>query len=259
MIKLIPMAGEGSRFVSEGYSTPKPLIKILGVPMVIRAANDLAQSSTSIFICRDFHISQYKIDEAIKEYFPNSQFITVDSLTEGQACTCLLAKDLINNDSELIIGASDNGMIYDKQAFDALKETTDAIVFSFKNNVSVTFKPNQYGWADTDEQNNIKKMSVKKSISNNPINDHAVAGAFWFKKGKIFVEAAEHMIKQNHRINNEFYVDECINDLIELGYKAKIFEIENYICWGTPNDLRTFEYWQKFFNKMKFHSFSYGK
>ncbi len=258
MIKLIPMAGAGSRFSSKGYTVPKPLINVLGLPMVVRAANDLPEADTEIFICRDFHINEYQIDKVLKQYFPNSQCISVNALTEGQACTCLLAKDLINNDEELIIGASDNGMIYDKQAFKALKNDTDAIVFSYRNNATVCSKPNQYGWVEADEQNNIKHMSVKKAISNNPINDHAVVGAFWFKKGRVFVEAAEHMIKENRRINNEFYVDECINDLLALGYKAKVFEIDHYICWGTPDDLDTFEYWQDFFNKMDFHNFSYG-
>lgn len=80
------------------------------------------------------------------------------------------------------------------------------------------------------------------------MKDHAVVGTFWFKSGNIFVEAAEHMIAANTRINNEFYVDECMNDLLSLGYKVKVFEIDYYVCWGTPNDYKTFNYWNEFFN-----------
>jgi bifunctional N-acetylglucosamine-1-phosphate-uridyltransferase/glucosamine-1-phosphate-acetyltransferase GlmU-like protein len=116
-------------------------------------------------------------------------------------------------------------------------------------------KPQQYGWVVADENNNATKVSVKVPISNNPKKDHAIVGAFWFRQGKYFVEAAERMIAKNRRVNNEFYVDECINELIEAGQKVKVFEIDSYICWGTPDDLRTYEYWQDFFSDMDFHAY----
>ncbi len=256
MNALIPMAGEGSRYKKEGYTTPKPLIPILAKPMVVRAVEALPQSQKQIFICRDFHIKDYHIDKEIKEYYPDSEVITINQLTEGQASTCLLAKDLINNDEELIIGASDNGMIWNQEAFQQAKQDADCLVFTFRNNVTVVPKPEQYGWVVANDQGEVSKVSVKVPISDDPINDHAIIGAFWFKKGQYFVEAAERMIRENRRINNEFYVDECINDLVALNYKVKVFEVAHYICWGTPNDFRTFEYWQSFFRKADFHSYS---
>jgi dTDP-glucose pyrophosphorylase len=255
MIALIPMAGAGSRFQKEGYDIPKPLIKVNGKPMVINAVEALPEAEKHIFICRDFHIKDYQIDKELKHYYPGATIISVDHLTEGQASTCLLAKDYINNDEELVIGASDNGMIYDKNRFDKDKQDADCLVFTFRNNVTVVPKPQQYGWVVADENNNATKVSVKVPISNNPKKDHAIVGAFWFRQGKYFVEAAERMIAKNRRVNNEFYVDECINELIEAGQKVKVFEIDSYICWGTPDDLRTYEYWQDFFSDMDFHAY----
>jgi hypothetical protein len=74
---------------------------------------------------------------------------------------------------------------------------------------------------------------------------------FGSEQAKLFVEAAERMIAQNRRINNEFYVDECINDVIQMGFKAKVFEVDHYICWGTPNDYKTFQYWEAYYQKVK--------
>ncbi|MFL5731067.1 MAG: hypothetical protein ACJ75J_16385, partial [Cytophagaceae bacterium] len=113
MIVLIPMAGEGSRFVSEGYTTPKPLIEVDGKPMIVRAVEDLPAADKYFFICRDFHISNYGIDKNLRAYFKNCEVIGLDHLTEGQACTCLLAKNLLDPEEELVIGACDNGMIFD--------------------------------------------------------------------------------------------------------------------------------------------------
>ena len=248
---LIPMAGAGSRYVEEGYTTPKPLLPILGKPMVVSAANALPHGDKYIFIVRDFQISNFHIDQHLLKHFQNSQTVTLDHLTEGQAVTCLKAKELINNENPLVIGASDNGMIYSQIAFEELTQETDCIVFTFRNNPAVLAKPQAYGWVKTDIEGNIQIMSVKKPISETPINDHSVVGAFWFKTGKLFVDAAERMIVQNRRINNEFYVDECINDVLQMGFKAKVFEVDHYICWGTPNDYKTFQYWEAYYNKVK--------
>ena len=63
------------------------------------------------------------------------------------------------------------------------------------------------------------------------------------------------MKRRHAKVNNEYYVDTSINDAIKLGLKCVLFEIDYYICWGTPNDLRTFEYWQKCFDKWKGHPY----
>lgn len=248
MIALIPMAGAGSRFAEQGYTTPKPLLPVLGLPMVVNAAKALPASEKYVFVVRDFQIKEYAIDQHLKSFFPNSDIVVLDHLTEGQAVTCLMAKDLINTSEPLVIGASDNGMIYDREKFEYISKEADAIVFTFRNNPAVLEKPQAYGWVKVDENLDVKQVSVKVPISQSPMQDHAVVGTFWFKSGKIFVEAAEHMIAANTRVNNEFYVDECVNDLLSLGYKVKVFEIDHYVCWGTPNDYKTFNYWNEFFN-----------
>jgi dTDP-glucose pyrophosphorylase len=251
MLALIPMAGAGSRFVEAGYKIPKPLLTVLNEPMVISAAKALPSSNRYAFIVRDFQVSEYNIDVHLRKYYPDAEVIVLDHLTEGQAVTCLKGKNMFNPEEELLIGASDNGMIYSLEAFNEVKKDADAIVFTFRNNPAVDAKPQAYGWVRVKENNVVVKMSVKVPISKSPQNDHAVVGAFWFRKSAYFIEAAERMINMNRRINNEFYVDECINDLLELGYKVKVFEIEHYVCWGTPNDYETFNYWEAYYDKMR--------
>jgi dTDP-glucose pyrophosphorylase len=251
MTILIPMAGEGSRFVKEGYSNPKPVIPVDDYPMVVRATQSFPKAEEYVFVCRDFHISEHGIDKTIQEFFPDAKILSLDHLTEGQASTCLLAKQHLNLSEELIIGACDNAMIYDHVAFQTARKEADVLAFTFRNNVTVLEKPNQYGWLKVDDNNNIIGTSIKSAISSTPMNDHAVVGAFWFRKAEIFTQATERMIAQNRRVNGEFYVDEVMRDCYELGYKTKVFEIENYICWGTPNDYKTYNYWNEYFNKIK--------
>ncbi len=250
MKALIPMAGAGSRFVEAGYTIPKPLLPILNYPMVVSATNALPAANSYVFVVRDFQIKEYQIDKHLLKHFPKADIIVLDHLTEGQAITCLAAKSVINPKEELIIGASDNGMIYKRELFTEAKKDVDALVFTFRNNPAVIAKPQAYGWVKTKLNNEVERMSVKVPISKTPMNDHAVVGAFWFREASFFNEAVERMVAQNRRVNNEFYVDECINDLIDLGYKVKVFEIEHYVCWGTPNDYETFLYWEKYYDTM---------
>lgn len=261
---VIPMAGAGSRFSEAGYTVSKPAIptydKRTGkkLPMVVCATLDLpgvAQDGENvIYLDRDFHKAN-GTEGAIQKTFPQARFITVDHLTEGQACTCLLAEKFINNDEELLIAGCDNGMEFDRQKFAQYCSEADVLVFTYRHNEAVLANPNAYGWMMVDEQDNIVATSIKKAISDTPMEDHAVVATFWFKKGRVFVEAANKMIAENDRINNEFYVDQAIKHALELGYKAKVFEIDRYIGWGTPADYelyqKTFAYWNGFYEREK--------
>lgn len=259
---LIPMAGAGSRFSEAGYTISKPAIptydKRTGrqLPMVVCATLDLPgvapDGSNVIYVDRDFH-KEDGTEAAILDCLPKARFITVDQLTEGQACTCMLAESLINNDDNLLIAGCDNGMEFDIDKFNRFQREADVLVFTYRHNEGVMLNPDAYGWMIVDDDYNIIGTSIKKAISETPIEDHAVVATFWFKMGRVFVEATKKMIAENDRINNEFYVDQVIRHVSELGYKAKVFEIERYIGWGTPADhvlyQKTFEYWNGFYER----------
>lgn len=261
---LIPMAGEGQRFKDEGYETSKPAILTYDrkdgtqKPMVVLATMDLPGAGNSnnqlIFVDRDFHKTD-GVEDIILKSFPWARFITVEELTEGQACTCMLAKEMIDNEDELLIAGCDNGMDYNHEAYEQLKQENDIIVFTYTDNEAVLKNPNAYGWMIVDDSNRIIGTSIKKAISDNPMKDHAVVATFWFKRGNVFVESTEKMISENDRVNNEFYVDQVIKHALDLGYKASILDIDRYICWGTPADYeiyqKTYEYWKGFMKKEK--------
>jgi dTDP-glucose pyrophosphorylase len=262
---LIPMAGAGQRFADEGYKIHKPAIPTIDrrtgkeYPMVVCATMDLpgveADGNNVIYIDRDFH-KRDGVETAIQEHYSMSKFITIDYLTQGQASTCLLAREYINSEEDLLIAGCDNGMVIDMNQFQQLTKEADVLVFTYRNNEAVCEKPNAYGWVKVDEENKITGLSIKKAISDTPMKDHAIVATFWFRKGSIFVEAAEKMIREEDRINNEFYVDQAIKHVLELGYDARVFEIERYIGWGTPTDYQnytdTIHYWKEFVNSNKF-------
>ncbi len=112
-----------------------------------------------------------------------------------------------------------------------------------------------YGWLNVDHNDFVTSASIKKPISTTPEKDHAIVGTFYFKKMKYFLDAVKSLYVNNNRVNNEFYVDSCAEELIKLGKKVKVFEVDHYICWGTPDDFRTYNYWQSFFHKCHWHPY----
>lgn len=252
---LIPAAGLGKRFSDAGYKLPKPLIKVKGQPMLLSAAASLPEADRWIFLCRQEHIKSHQIDQLLKKNFSQTKVISVPNLTEGQACTCLLGEKFVDRESVLNIGACDNGMVWSKEKFAAVMADpkVDAVAWTFRHNPNVTVNPKAWGWVVVDKNNFLKKVSVKVPISEDLMNDHAIIGSFTFKKAKYFFDNAKLMIKQNRRINNEFYVDELMNVLVEQGLRVKVFEVDKYIGWGTPNDLKTYQYWEGYFQKVKNH------
>jgi dTDP-glucose pyrophosphorylase len=240
-INLIPLAGAGQRFVDAGYDTPKPLIKVEGTPMIVQAANSLPAADHWIFICREKHILQHGIDKLLKQHFPSSEIISVDYLTDGQASTCLIARDLLRMDDQLTIGACDNMMEYDPQVFEQKITLADALIWTFRKNSVVLQNPEAYGWVEVDETEKVLKVSCKEPISETPLEDHAVIGSFSFQRAETFLQCVDTMITKNRRINNEFYMDIAMDELIHMGYILRPIEVNQYVCWGTPQDLEAYK------------------
>lgn len=248
---LMPMAGEGKRFIEAGYLTPKPLIEVSGKPMFEHSIKSYPKASEYVFVCSKDHL-KHKVDKKILQAIPNAKIVVAEKLTQGQASSCLLAENVVDPNSSLLIIACDNKILFNEKKFFELinDKKTEALVWTFRNNVAVKRNPQAYAYVKTSGENAVF-VSCKKTISDNPLNDHTVTGSFYFKKAGDFFAAAKEMIVKNLRVNNEFYADTVPNEFIEKGKSVKVFEVDNYIVYGTPQDLKTYEYWEEYFKEKK--------
>jgi len=260
---ILPMAGKGQRYYNRGYNVPKPLLDVNGLPMVIQAVNCLPRTTNNVFICLNEHIENFDLQEKIEKHFPNNKLITIDKVTEGQACTCEIGVNQSKMDLEkpILISACDNGVYYDAQEYLDLvhDDSIDIIVWTFRNNQTSKVNPDMYAWLDVDENNNIQNVSNKNFIYDNPLKTHAIIGTMFFRKAKYFTEGLQKNYKENIRTNGEFYVDDVLNQNIKDGLVIKVFEVKNYICWGTPDDYKTYIYWRDFFHKNEKHPYQIEK
>jgi NDP-sugar pyrophosphorylase family protein len=262
---VIPMAGMGQRFVDDGYVTPKPLITVSGKAMVMHAANDLPVSKYQSFVLRSDMGCVDDIKESIKYYFPKALVSQVPSVTKGQASTALIGLDALkklcdlNGDKDIspvIFGACDNGVLFDQIAYQLLIDDPkiDVIVWGVRGYMNAVRNPHMFGWIDLQDNTCIKNISVKVPLAF-PMKDPIVIGTFTFKKAADASRVINALIKRDGRINGEYYLDSCINDAIDQGLSCYFFEVDSFISWGTPNDLKTFEYWQSCFHKWVGHPY----
>ena len=252
---VVPMAGLGQRFADRGWTTVKPLIPVSGKPMVVRAASDMPAADEHVFVLRRDLPGLDEIQQSILQAFPHAKFVVLEKLTDGQARTALAGVAHVDQDKPVTIGACDNGMLYDRDAYAKLlaDPETDVIVWVMRGHPGAIRNPKQYGWVD-EQDGLVKGVSVKVSLGD-PAKDASIIGTFTFKRAEDFVRSAERMIAREARVNNEFYIDMAINDAVALGLKCRILEVDHYIGWGTPDDLLTFEYWQSCLDKWASHPY----
>lgn len=228
---LIPMAGAGSRFEKAGYTFPKPLIDVAGKPMIQVVKDNLAMQGNFIFIVRKEHYDQYNLEYVLNAMAPDCKIIQVDHLTEGAACTTLLAKEYIDNDQQLILANSDQYVEWDSSDFmySLQGDHIDGGILVFENTHP------KWSYAKTDKDGFVTEVAEKKPISNK-----ATVGIYHWKRGSDYVKYAEQMIKKNIRVNNEFYVCPVFNEAIADGCKIKTYHTDYMHGLGTPEDLSAF-------------------
>ena len=230
---LIPMAGRGSRFATQGYTFPKPLIDVKGKPMIQVVTENLNIKANYTFIVQKEHYEKYSLQHLLNLIAPDCNIVQVDGITEGAACTTLLAKEFIDNDEPLLMANSDQFVEWDSN------ETLYAFSNGDCDGGIITFPATHPKWsyAKLGEDGYVSEVAEKK-----PISEHATVGIYWWAKGSDYVKYAEQMIEKDIRVNNEYYVCPVFNEAIEDGKKVRIKEIEKEGMWGigTPEDLNYF-------------------
>ncbi|CAG9462316.1 unnamed protein product [Pedinophyceae sp. YPF-701] len=240
---LIPMAGEGSRFRKEGFLQPKPVIDVGGRPMIDWVLGNVIPGSsidlepTFIVIIRRAHDELYGIKEKLLAIRPDIRVCFAEELTEGAACTTLLAKSEIDNSDPLFIINSDQFIEWDVDAFwrQVMQEqdSKQGNILCFE----IPMEKNDVKWsyAKLDADNHVVDVQEKKVIST-----HATVGAYYWRRGADYVACAEEMIRRDIRVNGEFYVAPVYNIGVERGMKFTISDCERMWGLGVPNDLSVF-------------------
>ena len=234
---IMPMAGEGSRFTNEGWSTPKPLIRLDGKALFERAINSIVLEGIHVnysFIVRQEHIDKYSIDSEVWALYPDANIFPVEKTTRGAVETCLLAENVIETDEAVVIMDCD----LEFKSKDLNKAITEILSEPAKmtdGGLLVSFEAQEprYSYAEIDAQNVVIRTAEKEVISN-----HALCGAYFFSKADSFLYAAKKLMNEADFDKPEFYVSLLYNYLIGRGETVKLITLDEYHSYGTPEELK---------------------
>jgi dTDP-glucose pyrophosphorylase len=207
---VIPMAGRGSRFADAGYELPKPLLPVHGVPMIEVVVRNLSPSEPArfVFVCRREHLSGYGFEAGLRKAAPGCAIVPIDSVTEGAACTVLLAEQEIDPDDVLVLANSDQWVDHtmDRHLAVLRGQRLDGLV------MTMTADDPKWSFVELDAGGRVTNVVEKEVVS-----DEATVGIYTFARGGDYLRAAKAMIAADKRVNGEFYVAPAYNELIAEG------------------------------------------
>lgn len=234
---VLPIAGRGSRFLEAGYLLPKPLIPVHGKAMIEVVVGNIrpGQPHRFTFLVLEEHLENTGIREVLLDIAPGCNVLPVSQVTEGAACTVLLAQEIINNDDPLMLANSDQWVDININDYLAVMEQPQA------DGLMMSMRADNPKWSFVrlDENGWVTQVAEKQVISN-----EATVGIYNFRHGSDYVRAAEQMIAGNIRVNNEFYVAPVFNEMIDWGARIAVCnvgrEYDGMYGIGTPDDLKLF-------------------
>lgn len=232
---VIPMAGAGSRFRTQGYTLPKPFIDVNGKMMIERVLDGVYYPNAhfTLIIQKQFEEENREQLEKLSSKY-HVAFISVDKLTQGASCTALAAHEVINSNIPVIFADSDN--IFDNKTFqnfvnDCLTRKLDGSLLTFNTNKDC------FSFAATDSNGYVTQTKEKEVISN-----HAICGVYMFTRGADFVKNTVEMMIYGDRAKNEYYMSNVYNYAVKNGAKIGVFDIQqqDWDCVGTPEQLEEY-------------------
>lgn len=232
---VIPAAGQGSRFASAGWKKPKPFIDVAGKPMLAHVIDNVSPPGAhATLLLRTDHMDAHP--DIVRAFEKNGvDILPVERLTEGTACTVLLARRRYDDDRPMMVANADQIVDFDVTAFvaDCLDRELDGSILVFRD---PTRDP-KWSFARLDENGLVVEVAEKK-----PISDLATVGIYLFAKGRDFVAATADMIAKNDRVNGEFYTCPTYNYMIANGARIGVYEVRQDAMHGlgTPEDLAGF-------------------
>ncbi len=228
---IIPMAGGGTRFEESDHVLPKPLISVNQKPMIQVAVENLNMDANYIYIVQKQHFEEYDLKELLNSISPDCDIVQVDGVTEGAACTALLAKQFFDNDEPLFFANSDQFVEWDSAEFlkRMIERDADGGIVTFEST-----NPH-FSYVELDKDGFVTLVDKGNRISN-----IATVGFYYWKKGSDFVKYARQMVSKGERTNGEFYIDPVYNEAIKDGKKVTTYKADRFWSLGTPKELDYF-------------------
>ncbi len=250
---IIPMSGIGKRFLDFGYEEPKFLINVLGKPIIDHVLDMFPKIDDIIFIVNKNHCNdpKYNLEDHLKKIAPNSRIHKIDEHKKGPGWAIIQAKNLIDLQRPVIVNYCDFNSIFDYDKLEKdLSSGIDGLILTYDGFHPHMIRSQQFAYIKKNLEDNVTEIQEKKPFTNNPKEEEASTGTYGFKTGKILLDALEDQIQFDDNLNGEYYVSLTYKSMLRKEMKIKTSKVSYFMQWGTPQDLKDFNYWADIFNRL---------
>ena len=239
---IIPMAGLGNRFVQSGYSTPKPLIRLGDKTILEYIINMYSKDDDFVFICNN----TYNSNDFIYKICPNATIVNIESHKLGPVYTTSHAFEHIKDEEETVINYCDTALVWDYDHFknNMIENDLDGCLLTHTGFHPHTLASTKMAFLK-ESKGIVEEVKEKSSYTDNPMNEHASSGVYYFKKGSYIKKYFLMAMDKNINYNGEFYVTLVYNLLIKDNLKIGFYDTEFTNIFGTPNEIENFLAWMK--------------
>jgi NDP-sugar pyrophosphorylase family protein len=231
---LMPMGGLGQRFRDVGIDTPKPLIEVDGMPMfekALRSFDSYPGDVSLIVVVRSADDAIHGIARRIMETRPEARIVFLDHDTQGPIESALVAEGELDLSQPVVVMDCDIAFVSDEylSLIESNVDTFDGVLLSFPSSAP------RYSYVEMDDRGFAIRTAEK-----DPISNHALMGAYYFRSGAVFVAAAKAVMARGLSPQRpEFYMSLTYNELIADGSAVGVATGDFY-CFGTPRELEDY-------------------
>ncbi len=246
---VIPMGGRGERYIRAGYKNIKPLIEVDGRPIIEHVINMFPGEDGFIFICNDDHLRTTNLRDVLSCLKPKGIILPSEPHKLGPVHTVLQAIDSIDGEEAVIVNYCDFSVYWDYSDFKATVENNacDGCVTGYKGFHPHLLAEGFYAGMLTDSSNNMLQIKEKYSFTENKMDSYQSSGTYYFRKGKYVKQYFKELVERGMRINGEYYISMVYKLMKDAGLDIYVYELEQFLQWGTPQDLEEYKYWSSYF------------
>jgi capsule biosynthesis phosphatase len=234
---IIPCGGLGERFLREGYVAPKPLIPAMGKPILFWLLDELHVGPEDlIVVAYSADLEKWRMEDRLRKNLGSTRLkiVHLPGPTRGAAETVRIALEALTGDERVR-----KTMLLDCDSF-----YRHDVVRTFRGcttNMSVVFRDEGtapiYSYCEIDDKNLIVRMQEKERIS-----PWANTGCYCFADGEVLLDYCRRSLENGAPVRGEYYMSSVISAMIRDGHpwRAECIPVREYVCLGTPLQLRLF-------------------
>jgi NDP-sugar pyrophosphorylase family protein len=254
MLVIIPMSGAGQRFVNEGYTDIKPLIKIEDKTIIEYIVELFDEKDSFHFIINKDHINTTPVMEVLRKKVPNATIHAIAAHKKGPVHSIAEIYNTLPQDEPCIVSYCDFNYSWNYNHFLQQVEETgcDGAIPCYTGFHPHLLHPfNIYATCKIDENKNIIDIKEKHSFTDDKKDGFHSAGTYYFKTVGLMKQYCDNLLATNYHLNGEFYVSMAYEKMLQDGLHLKIYDALPHLCqWGTPQDMEEYMEWHRLFAKL---------